>query len=485
MRGGQRTEANGEGVALLDEEGQDSWQNPGFEWQSDSEHPILSLFCLIFGTQYVPRPEQRPFLERVQVQRKGDVKVKVAALGSRESRRFFGVPLASYRIQPVWVEVDNRDRENAVILDRVGIDPNYYSPREAALKCHFLRLKRLAGLGVLFWIIFHPLLLLLPIKLLAAGRANRRVDDFFCGHAFPLGPIGPGTIARGFVFTSFDNGTKVVSVDLLGAVTVQKFVFSLPVPGIVVDHEARPPLFEELYPNMSPVDCDRLALLDRLRNEPRATTNRDGSWEGDPANLVVVGDFSTVISTFGARWDETESLTLSACLKTAKAFVFGTEYRYSPVSPLYLYGRSQDFALQRARSTVNERLHLRLWLTPMRFEGKPVWVGQISRDIGVRFAWTWNLTTHRIDPEVDEARDYIVQDLLQLGHLDRVAYIDGVGVSKADDPRRNLTGDPYVTDGRRVVIALSPMKKTDPILVDWWRPCSSSTLNIPTNGAFC
>jgi LssY C-terminus len=34
----------------------------------------------------------------------------------------------------------------------------------------------------------------------------------------------------------------------------------------------------------------------------------------------------------------------------------------------------------------------------MRFEGKPVWVGQVSRDIGVRFTLaTWNLVTHRID----------------------------------------------------------------------------------------
>ena len=71
--------------------------------------------------------------------------------------------------------------------------------------------------------------------------------------------------------------------------------------------------------------------------------------------------------------------------KTARAFLLGKEYRYSPVSPLHLFGRSQDIALQRIRSSINERLHLRLWLTPLRYEEHPVWVGQISRDIGVRF----------------------------------------------------------------------------------------------------
>jgi hypothetical protein len=33
---------------------------------------------------------------------------------------------------------------------------------------------------------------------------------------------------------------------------------------------------------------------------------------------------------------------------------------------------------------------MRAWLTPIRFQGKQVWIGQISRDIGVLFAFkTW------------------------------------------------------------------------------------------------
>ena len=62
--------------------------------------------------------------------------------------------------------------------------------------------------------------------------------------------------------------------------------------------------------------------------------------------------------------------------------VFGRRYRTSPVSPLYVFDRPQDFALQKARKTVDERNHLRLWRAPVDFEGKPVWVGQLSRDIG-------------------------------------------------------------------------------------------------------
>jgi hypothetical protein len=137
------------------------------------------------------------------------------------------------------------------------------------------------------------------------------------------------------------------------------------------------------------------------------------------------------------------------------------------VSPLYVGGRSQDLALQRARHTINERLHLRLWCTPARFRGAPVWIGQISRDIGVRFTVkTWNLTTHKIDPNVDEARDYVVGDLMAANRVSRIGYAGGVGAVVPAAPRRNLTGDPYHTDGQRAVVVLSTTR-TQPELFAW------------------
>jgi hypothetical protein len=410
-----------------------------------------------FGLSYAPRPDERPFLKRAQVDRKNDVEVKVAVLGSRESDQFFGVPLARRGIQPVWVEVSNQT-ERPLFFDRVRLDPNYYPPREAALISHFAIGKRLAGYGLLAWM-FLPLLMFLPLKYIGARRANRRMVDYFCSHSFPLGPIDPGDSVAGFVFASLDDGTKIVPVHLLSPDTTYQFVFTVTVPGLDVDFEKRP--FQNLHSSESLTDCDEATLRKCLEGEPRATTNRAATREGDPANLVVIGNFATLITAFGARWDETETISLATCWKTAKAFLFGSRYRYSPVSPLYLYDRSQDFALQRARHTINERLHLRLWLTTMRFEGESVWVGQISRDIGVRFTLhTWNLTTHRIDPAVDEARDYVVADLLESRHLDRMGYVDGVGVSEPEVPRRNLTGDPYLTDGCRAVVILSPSKTT-------------------------
>ncbi len=428
-----------------------------------SRLPILRRL----GIPYTPKPDARPFLERVQTQQQDGIEVRVAVLGSRESDHFFGVPLGRHGIQPVWLEIQNAS-PGPLFFDRVHLDPNYYPPLEAAMISHFAIAKRLAGYGAMAWFFLPLIVFILPLKVLGARRANRLMDDYFREHAFPLGAIAVGSRAGGFVFTSLDDGTKIVRVRLHAQDRTRDMVFSAPVPGLVIDYRHRP--FEGLHDSDAMVDCDPQALHDKLRTQPRATTNRLGTREGDPANLVVIADFETLQIAFGTRWDETETISLKTCWKTAKAFLLGSHYRYSPVSPLFMYGRSQDFALQRARRTINERLHLRLWLTPLRFEQKSVWVGQISRDIGVRFTHrTWNLTTHRIDPDIDDARDYVIEDLMGTAHLDRMGYVEGVDATPAGHPRRNLTGDPYETDGYRAVLILSATP-TEPKFLGWLAP---------------
>ena len=86
-------------------------------------------------------------------------------------------------------------------------------------------------------------------------------------------------------------------------------------------------------------------------------------------------------------------------------------------------------------------------------EGQEVWVGQISRDIGVRLS-SKTITTHKIDPNVDETRDHLLRDLLLSASLDGLGHVEGVGAATPEDPRYNCTLDPYFTDGRRLVLFL-------------------------------
>jgi hypothetical protein len=426
---------------------------------SIAEIPILRRL----GISYTPDTDDRSFMARAETQSVDNVDVTVAVLDRVESRRFFGIPMARRGIQPVWIRITNRGTV-PYRLNMVSIDPNYYTPLEAAAANHFSNWRRLLGFGALAWL-FLPLLFFLPLKLIGAWLANRRMDAHFQTHAFRLRPIWPGGESSGFIFTSLDVGTKIIHVRLLGSDDEKEFTFSVAVPGLDADHLRRE--FEDHCPAVNLIECDVAALQQRLCEFPRATSNGRGSREGDPVNLVVVGEFPTVLSAFGARWDETEIITLATCWKTVRSFLFGSQYRYAPVSPLYLFGRSQDFALQRVRRSINERMHLRLWSTPLRFNGRPVWIGQVSRDIGVRFTWkTWNLSTHRIDADVDEARDYVVEDLLKAGRIDIAGYVNGVGACDRETPRRNLTGDPYFTDGKRVAIVISDTR-TKPRFVAW------------------
>lgn len=416
------------------------------------------------GVPYTPRPEERPFLERAAVQQDDELEVCAAVLDHRESERFFGVPLARRGIQPVWLQIRNKGR-NAFRLRLASIDPGYFPPLEAALINHFHIGRRILGFGLLGLSFYLPLLLLLPLKVLGAWTANRRMNAFFQEQGIGWGLIRPGTEITGFVFTTLDEGTKQFAVRLISAAGAKDFSFAIPVPGLRVDYGRKE--LDVLAYSGEAVECDEAELQKRLAALPRSTSNRKGTVEGDPLNLVVAGDFATVLRGFGARWDETETITFKTCWRTARAFLRGSRYRYSPVSPLYVAGRSQDFALQKARQTINQRLHLRLWITPLRFEGKPVWIGQVSRDIGVRFTpKTWNLTTHRIDPDVDDARDYVLDDLMETGRVAQVGYMAGVGAAERTAPRRNLTGDPYFTDGLRAV-AVFAETRTKPRFLNW------------------
>jgi hypothetical protein len=63
--------------------------------------------------------------------------------------------------------------------------------------------------------------------------------------------------------------------------------------------------------------------------------------------------------------------------------------------------------------------------------------------------------THEIDPNVDEARDYVAQDLILSQHVEALGLVSGVGAATREEPRRNYTLSPSFTDGLRAVILIS------------------------------
>jgi hypothetical protein len=423
------------------------------------QNPFLCSFLiasLVFSgcVRYRPQINDRAsFMERVQTQTRDDLTVTLTVLSNKEAKKFYGTSLSKRGIQPLWLEIDNCSSSTYFLIPR-NMDPNYYSAEEAAYMAHYRQGKQFLEAG-LVGIIFFPLLVLIPVNFFAVRHANGKMDKIFEEVSMHSYVIQPGDKREGFLYTSVDQGTKHVKVDLIGDQKREIFDFVVTVPGMKPDYTTKD--FANRYPEDAIVQYTDKDFPKHLTELPCCVTNKKGTRAGDPLNLVVIGELEDLIAIFtSSGWDETSALTMSSGLSMAKAFFTGENDRYSPVSPLYYKGRPQDIAFQKTRDNINQRLHFRLWYTPMRYNGKPVWMGAISRDIGVKFTFTtWYMTTHKIDPNLDDSRDYLLADLLEMRKVPKYGFIENPGLEAPGHKNKNLTSDPYFTDGKRLVIEVS------------------------------
>ncbi len=384
---------------------------------------VFGFGCAQF--QHKP-PEVLPFMDRSQTKTDGEVRVTVAVPSAEESGQIFGFPLAGKNIQPVWLEIENNSN-TAFFLYHIAMDPDIYSSGEVAWKFQSSLYSKGSQRNI--YNLFR----------------DNEIDWFF----------KPGSTTAGFVYTNLKMGTKAVLVRLFAEKNVKEFAFFVEVPGLKADHHELDPY--TLYSEKDMIDLDDDGLRQALEDLPCCMTNKDASGKSDPLNIIVIGPEEEIWPAFISRgWDESEVIYGASLGRTIASSVFGVRYRYSPMSALYFYGRPQDVGLQKARQTVDERNHLRLWLSPMRYKGMPVYIGQISRDIGVKLTTkSPTLTTHEIDPDIDEARDYLLQDLLESQKVAKIGLVEGVGKADPENPRYNLTDSPYWTDGLRVVFVFT------------------------------
>ena len=381
------------------------------------------------------------YIARAQTQLEDGISVTAGVPDREETKAIFGADLYKKGVQPVWLDITNSSDRRVRVLP-AGLDPGYYSPTEAAN---------------------------LNLKLVPGGKSTPSLDVRFVGQSLDT-VIQPGETRKGFIFSALDEGTKAFNVDVTGKGSLVTFTFFIQVPGLHIDHYNVD--WKNLHAADEVQDLDAEALRAYLAEQTCCTTDKTAEGDGDPVNLVVIGTPPEVYTAFiRAGWDETETITGSTSWKTMQSFMSGGEYRYSPVSGLYVFGRPQDVALQKARDNIHERNHLRLWMSPVRYEGLPVWLGQISRDIGVRFTKK-TVTTHKIDPDTDETREFLLEDLAYSQALAKFAYVEGAIPAPMDNPRGNFTGDPYFTDGYRLVmwVTSTPVDTNDIEFVEWSIP---------------
>jgi hypothetical protein len=384
---------------------------------------LVVLFFLSACASPSSRNESQDYRARATAQKQGGVQVTAVVLSPKETQAEFNAPLARKNIQPIWLDIEN-SLDKRFYLMMLSIDPNYFAPSEVA------------------WIMRND----------DEGSSLEDKMNFYLDKHIPV-IIPPHSKTSGFVYTNLNPGAKAYTIELFSENDARDFEFVDIIPGFEADFMRVD--FDELYPAGTIKDLDLQELRKYLEELPCCVMGKDNKTDGDPLNLVIIGEGRHVLATLVRQgWFLTETIHLGTSWKTALSSVLGGMYKTSPVSPLYLFGRRHDAALQKARGNVNQRNHLRLWKAPVTFEGQPVWVGQISRDIGIRLS-SKTLVTHKIDPVVDEARLYITLDLIAAGSLRAVGYVGGVGFANQESPQFNFTKDPYYTDGYRVVLFLS------------------------------
>jgi hypothetical protein len=172
-------------------------------------------------------------------------------------------------------------------------------------------------------------------------------------------------------------------------------------------------------------------------------------------NFLLIGSVEQVQAALkAAGWVVVDRTRNDAVLRGLLAFLSKESYVTLPMSELQLFGRAQDFGYAQADPlrVVQSRHHFRLWKAPFELQGRQVWAGAGTHDIGFERDQRNNGITHKIDPATDGERDYIRDSLVDTGMALKTAYMTPA------DPvttARTATGGEFHSDGRTLLVYLA------------------------------
>jgi hypothetical protein len=176
---------------------------------------------------------------------------------------------------------------------------------------------------------------------------------------------------------------------------------------------------------------------------------------GDPVNLAVLGDEAPLhAAMIEAGWTRADDVTLASSWRIITSTLTRRSYDEAPVSPLFLFGRQQDFAYQQeVEGNPSKRHHVRFWRCPDSWllpGGYRVdWLAAGTFDRAVGFSLFTLQVTHKIDANTDIERDHIVATLSSADPAVRLEVIRDFATGYHS---RNGGGDTIQTDGDMPVI---------------------------------
>ncbi len=178
---------------------------------------------------------------------------------------------------------------------------------------------------------------------------------------------------------------------------------------------------------------------------------------GDPVNVALLGSAEQLQQTMlAAGWTRADRLTAASSWRIVASTLGRRSYDEAPVSPLFLFGRQQDFAYQQeVEGNPSKRHHVRFWECPegwMLPGGHRVhWLAAGTFDRAVGFSLFTLQITHKIDENTDVERDHIVASVRAAEPKARMLVIRDFSSGYHS---RNGGGDSIVTDGDLPVVDL-------------------------------
>ncbi len=167
-----------------------------------------------------------------------------------------------------------------------------------------------------------------------------------------------------------------------------------------------------------------------------------------PINIIIVTpSFNSLKSAFTkSGWYRSNPVTIPVLMRSAVAALFNQEYLRAPVSPFFWDEKVNNINFEKPTiaHSIRERHHIRVWDTgTITSAGEHIYVATISLDTGLKW-----YVVHRISPNIDTQRDYLMNGFKDAGVLEYKKYIT---LSKPLTGF-NITGDPFFSDGGAYVL---------------------------------
>jgi len=283
---------------------------------------------------------------------------------------------------------------------------------------------------------FKDLIRILPYNAAGRGAVIGRVGDAATAQPFLIGAhcniisYSGGLLSVGINQMSGDTGD--------GTYTIRVEIYP-PDPGFLAVKQVHA---------MSGIDAPLFSKM------PRRIGDRAGD-PGDMVNLLIIGSEAAMQKAFTtAGWVKVDTDVKDTFLHGLMVSMSKESYLTMPMSPLYLFGRQQDYGWAHAEpiQVVASRNHLRIWKAPFPVNGQVLWVGAATHDIGFEKDQRNNGLTHKIDPDIDLERNYVEKTLTSTGLVSEVThYLPDNPMKEA----KTATGGSFHSDGHVLVLKLS------------------------------